>query len=210
LDALRLGLPGLKLVPVDAPPSLAPHLTSYSLDDIGMSERDRDVVRDRLQKRWAAILAALDDDGARDTHRILQGRNSQHVLKAEGESPEATDRENCVNASPDGGPMGVGQAAAAAPAGGPIWTPVSEQLPDADLSVLIATDTSVHHEPVWVGYFDGETWREVNGEPAFVTHWMPFPDPPNSDAAQGVRNSPNKGARSPTTSGLEASRGSEQ
>ena len=43
-------------------------------------------------------------------------RNSQHVLKAEGGSSDATDRENCANASPDGGPMGAGQAAAAAPA----------------------------------------------------------------------------------------------
>lgn len=56
--------------------------------------------------------------GVPPAHELLEGRNSQHVLKAEGESPDATDRENCVNASPDGGPMGVGQAAAAAPAAG--------------------------------------------------------------------------------------------
>ncbi len=49
------------------------------------------------------------------SNEIHQARNSQHVLKAEGASPDATDRENCANASPDGGPMGAGQAAAAAP-----------------------------------------------------------------------------------------------
>jgi hypothetical protein len=55
--------------------------------------------------------------GAPPSTELLEGRNSQHVLKAEGESPDATDRENCANASPDGGPMGAGQAAAAAPIG---------------------------------------------------------------------------------------------
>lgn len=44
-------------------------------------------------------------------------RDSQHVLKAEAARPDATDRESPANASPVGGPMGVGQAAAAAPAG---------------------------------------------------------------------------------------------
>jgi hypothetical protein len=54
----------------------------------------------------------------RGVKELPGGRNSQHVLKAEGERPDATDRENCANASPDGGPMGAGQAAAAAPADG--------------------------------------------------------------------------------------------
>ncbi len=44
-----------------------------------------------------------------------QAGNSQHVLKAEADGPDATDRENPALASPVGGPMGVGQAAAAAP-----------------------------------------------------------------------------------------------
>lgn len=39
----------------------------------------------------------------------------QQVLKAEGESPDATDRVAPANTSPVGGPMGAGQAAAAAP-----------------------------------------------------------------------------------------------
>jgi hypothetical protein len=48
---------------------------------------------------------------------LPEGRSPQHVLKAEGASPDATDRGICANASPGGGPMGAGQAAAAAPAG---------------------------------------------------------------------------------------------
>jgi hypothetical protein len=57
------------------------------------------------------------DAAAADVNEILEGRYSQHVLKAEGASPDATDRGNRANASPDGGPMGVGPAAAADPAG---------------------------------------------------------------------------------------------
>lgn len=45
------------------------------------------------------------------------GRESQHVLKAEAEWPDATDRDNSANVSPVGGPRGKGQAAAAAPNG---------------------------------------------------------------------------------------------
>jgi len=48
---------------------------------------------------------------------IHSRQDSQHVLKAEGESPDATDRETPPRRSPVGGPMGAGQAAAAAPSG---------------------------------------------------------------------------------------------
>ena len=42
-----------------------------------------------------------------------EGRQSQHVLKAEAHAPDATDRDPAVNASPVGGPMGAEQPAAA-------------------------------------------------------------------------------------------------
>lgn len=48
-----------------------------------------------------------------------EGPSHQQVLKAEGASPDATDRVAPANTSPVGGPMGAGQAAAAAPAGEP-------------------------------------------------------------------------------------------
>jgi regulator of replication initiation timing len=41
----------------------------------------------------------------------------QQVLKAEAEGPDATDRGEPVTPSPDGGPMGAGQPAAAGPVG---------------------------------------------------------------------------------------------
>jgi hypothetical protein len=61
------------------------------------------------------------------------------------------------------------------------WIPITESLPDADLTVLVATDPAHHSEPVWLGYLDGDTWREANGEPAFVTHWRALPEPPVTD-----------------------------
>lgn len=61
-----------------------------------------------------------------------------------------------------------------------VWIPVAERLPDADLTVLIATDPAHHSEPVWLGFHDGEAWREVNGEPAFVTHWQEMLEPPTT------------------------------
>jgi hypothetical protein len=45
-----------------------------------------------------------------------EGLGSQQVLKAEPATADATDRDAPAVASPGGGPMGVGQAAAAAPA----------------------------------------------------------------------------------------------
>lgn len=52
------------------------------------------------------------------TEQNFQGQAPQHVLKAEPVTADATDLGAPVNASPDGGPMGAGQPAAAGPAGG--------------------------------------------------------------------------------------------
>lgn len=53
----------------------------------------------------------------REAAQNTQAQTPQQVLKAEPETADATDRGVSVIASPDGGPMGAGQAAAAAPAG---------------------------------------------------------------------------------------------
>jgi hypothetical protein len=57
-----------------------------------------------------------------------------------------------------------------------LWIEEKTQLPDSDLTVLI------HHpsndEPVWLGYHDGETWRDVNAQEVQVSHWMDLPAPP--------------------------------
>ncbi len=47
------------------------------------------------------------------TRLHTRARTSQQVLKAEGDGPDATDRDCSANASPDGGPMGSEQPAAA-------------------------------------------------------------------------------------------------
>ena len=56
------------------------------------------------------------------------------------------------------------------------WKSAGDELPDADQTVLI------HHpkndEPVWLGFFDGEQWHDVDAMPAEVSHWAPMPEPP--------------------------------
>ena len=62
----------------------------------------------------AGHLSAMEKIRLRERlHAHPGARTSQQVLKAEGDDPDATDRERSANASPVGGPMGAGQPAAA-------------------------------------------------------------------------------------------------
>ena len=68
------------------------------------------------------------------------------------------------------------------------WISVADQLPDDDMTVLIA-DTE---NDVTLGFHDGEAgWRYCNaervGDP--VTHWAELPDPPN-DKVEARREVP--------------------
>lgn len=67
--------------------------------------------------------------------------------------------------------------AAAAQAQAPAWIPVGTELPDADTIVLIAIDDPVC-EPVWIGYLDGQVWRDFQDVEVRVTHWRHLPEPP--------------------------------
>lgn len=70
--------------------------------------------------------------------QTFEGRDSQQVLKAEPTTADATDRDAPAMASPVGGPMGVGQAAAAAPAGGirvALWSDKRLQIGETCYSV---------------------------------------------------------------------------
>jgi hypothetical protein len=54
------------------------------------------------------------------------------------------------------------------------WYDVTEQLPDADLAVLI--NAPGHREPVWLGFYDGVFWFDVNGgEVERVERWAELP-----------------------------------
>ena len=57
------------------------------------------------------------------------------------------------------------------------WRKVSDEMPDSDQTVLIASPAA-DSEPVWLGFHDGEEWRTVEGEPCEVSHWAPMPDGP--------------------------------
>jgi hypothetical protein len=94
---------------------------AISLDYVG----DWAVICTDCSPRFRTLIEPVPVDGEaeylswvpRGQNEYIEGRSPQHVLKAEGASPDATDRGTCANASPGGGPMGAGQAAAAAPVG---------------------------------------------------------------------------------------------
>lgn len=58
------------------------------------------------------------------------------------------------------------------------WFDASRVLPDADLTVLVHCPAA--DEPVWLGYYDGDTWRDVTGLAVEhpVKHWADLPEPP--------------------------------
>lgn len=64
------------------------------------------------------------------------------------------------------------------------WIDVETQLPDAEETVLIYMPNA-EVEPVWPGYFDyygDRCWCVADGMPAGrVTHWKPFPLPPEGE-----------------------------
>ncbi|MDP9990893.1 hypothetical protein J2W28_002063 [Variovorax boronicumulans] len=51
-----------------------------------------------------------------------------------------------------------------------VWTPVEQELPDSDLTVMI-TLAPGSDEPTWLGYHDGEKWRDVDGMVVEVAYW---------------------------------------
>lgn len=59
-----------------------------------------------------------------------------------------------------------------------VWIPVTERLPDDDMSVMIALRDDA--DDVWIGWHDGEMgWVCDNGPLGErVTHWMPLPNGP--------------------------------
>ncbi len=54
------------------------------------------------------------------------------------------------------------------------WHEVAEQMPDADMTVLIrlADDES---EPVWLGWWDGERWYDALGTVVEMVRWAEMP-----------------------------------
>lgn len=54
------------------------------------------------------------------------------------------------------------------------WIPVAAELPDADETVLVSCANG--SDPVWLGYYEDGTWRDVDGSDIeHVTHWLPLP-----------------------------------
>lgn len=79
-------------------------------------EQARIAAEQQAEQERQRVEAQLQRE--RDAAMNSKAQTPQQVLKAEPATADATDRGVSVISSPDGGPMGTGQAAAAAPAGG--------------------------------------------------------------------------------------------
>lgn len=54
------------------------------------------------------------------------------------------------------------------------WKAVGQGLPDSDQTVIVFSPKA--DEPVWLGFHDGETWRDIGAERLDgVTHWAQMP-----------------------------------
>ena len=58
------------------------------------------------------------------------------------------------------------------------WVSVLVEMPDSDLLVLIYEKDQ--DPDVFLGYHDGECWRDSDATPCKVSHWMPLPKPPTT------------------------------
>lgn len=53
---------------------------------------------------------------------------------------------------------------------------VTERMPDSDLTVIVRLKNSDDQEPVWLGYHDGERWRDLDAMPIEVVRWADMPE----------------------------------
>ena len=62
----------------------------------------------------------------------------------------------------------------------PCWIPVSERLPEVDVPVLVIGENCYNQKVVVVRHLTDFGWYDENDDylMAFVTHWMPLPEPP--------------------------------
>lgn len=63
------------------------------------------------------------------------------------------------------------------------WKSTRKSMPDSDITVLIFCPQL--DSEVWLGYHDGEVWREVGSDTieGRVTHWAEVPIGPRSSKA---------------------------
>ena len=66
-----------------------------------------------------------------------------------------------------------------------MWIPCSEKLPDGGKDVIVYTKAWEEHIQIAHIQYDGIRWELADGEFYFsmsdVTHWMPLPEPPESE-----------------------------
>ena len=61
----------------------------------------------------------------------------------------------------------------------PKWIPVSERLPDKNVSVLVRDRATGEITTAYLNDFDSFVFNDGRGHGA--SHWMPLPEPPNEE-----------------------------
>lgn len=79
------------------------------------AKREESVPPQLIESLGNAVAAIVAGDAIDRAQRITEGQAAQQVLKAEGASPDATDRDVPATTSPSVGSMGAGQLADAGP-----------------------------------------------------------------------------------------------
>lgn len=68
------------------------------------------------------------------------------------------------------------------------WIPCSERLPNGGKDVIVYTKAWEEHIQIAHIQYDGILWELSDGEFYFsmsdVTHWMPLPEPPESEVQE--------------------------
>lgn len=67
------------------------------------------------------------------------------------------------------------------------WKHVRSAMPDADITVMVFAPGAC--DEVWLGFYDGDVWREVGSETidGRVTHWAEIPLGPRTRSAVEAR-----------------------
>src|SRR5688500_18836416 len=126
-----------------------------------------------VAEQGAALYRRFIQQRGRRAHRVLEGRDRRLRLRlAAGRDARAGTAPHGTRAqvlSAEGNKAAVSEVSS--------WVPVTERLPDDEMTVLIALDDG----EVWTGFVDAERWHYVSGDPVDrqnVEHWMHFPEPP--------------------------------
>lgn len=138
------------------PDRFLPTLTLRGPFSVGYKSRDL-LLEEALRNLIAQIELHTDCmDGTIDSNVLVDWVDEAEEVLGYGVTPEyAAKAQHFIN----------------------VWIDASTELPDAETTVLVCIRGA--SEPVWLGYYNGDEWKDVEGMVIDVTHWAEIPEPPS-------------------------------